>query len=191
MLIINLMIILLFIYSIVLLSGVKIINKSNYTRISLFLFIVYTPMVDLIEGYMLGYIGISNVIAFSVLFIAIFIWGYRVNKYLYSIHNVKKDDVIDIITSYLETRSIAYEIREVEIYLPDIYRTIYIKGSTEVILDCKEIKDMDLYHEIIKGVSIGIKEIKRKYFSIQGMTYMALAGVLYWMKIDFLADFLK
>ncbi|MGL5749203.1 MAG: hypothetical protein ACRCXT_01655, partial [Paraclostridium sp.] len=76
-------------------------------------------------------------------------------------------------------------------YLPDIYRTIYIKGSTEVILDCKEIKDMDLYHEIIKGVSIGIKEIKKKYFSIQGMTYLALAGVLYWMKIDFLADFLK
>mgnify|MGYP006324535199 CR=1 FL=1 len=110
MLIINLMIITLLICSVILLSGVKIMFNPKYARVIMFLFITYTPFSDLIEGYKLGYTGISSIIISSIVFLLIFIWGYRRNKYIYSIHNVKQKDVINIIEGYLEIKNIKYKI---------------------------------------------------------------------------------
>ncbi len=90
MLIIDLMIIMLFIYSIVLLSGVKIMFNHKYIQVITFLLITYTPLTQLVEGYKLGYTGIGSIIIFIIVFLSIFIWGYRRNKYIYSIHNVKQ-----------------------------------------------------------------------------------------------------
>lgn len=191
MLIINLMIIVLFICSVILLSGVKIMFKSKYTQVILFLFVTYAPLSSLIEGYKLGYTGISSIIISSILFLLMFIWGYRKNKYTYSIHNVKQNDVINIIEGYLEIKNMKYEVRENEIYLPEFYKTIFVDGLIETSLDCKDIKDMDFYDEFVWNVRVGIKEIKRRSFSVEGMIYLIFVGILYWIRNDFLVGFLK
>ncbi|RDY22467.1 hypothetical protein CHF27_013250, partial [Romboutsia maritimum] len=131
MLIINLMIIILLIYSVILLSGVKIMFKSKYAKAIMSLLIMYNPLSSLIEGYKLGYTGISSVIIVSILFLLIFIWGYRRNKHIYSIHNVKQKYVINIIEGYLEIKNIKYKVSETEIYLPEFYKTIFVDGSIE------------------------------------------------------------
>lgn len=185
------MIITLFIYSVILLSGVKIMFSSRYAQVIMFLFIIYAPLSNLIEGYKLGYTGVSSIIISSIVFLLIFILGYRRNKYIYSIHNVKQKDVINIIGRYLEIKNIKYEVREKEIYLPEFYKTISVNGLIETSLDCRDIKDMDFYDELLEKVRAGIKEIKRRYFSIEGMFYLIFAGILYWIRTDFLVNFLK
>jgi hypothetical protein len=191
MIIINLMIITLLICSVILLSGVKIMFNPKYARVIMSLFIMYTPFSSLIEGYKLGYTGISSIIISSIVFLLIFIWGYRRNKHIYSIHNVKQKDVINIIEGYLEIKNIKYEAREEEIYLPELYKTIFVNGLIETSLDCRDIKDMDFYNELVEKVRVGIKEIKRRYFPIEGMIYLILVGILYWIRTDFLVNFLK
>lgn len=191
MLIINLMIITLLICSIILLSGVKIMFIHKYTQVIIFLFITYAPFSNLIEGYKLGYTGISIIIIVGILFLLMFIWGYRRNRHIYSIHNVKQKDVINIIKGYLEIKNIKYEVIEEEIYLPEFYKTIFVNGLIETSLDCRDIKDMDFYDDLIEKVRVGIKEIKRRCFSIEGMLYLIFVGILYWIRTDFLVDFLK
>lgn len=191
MLIINLMIITLLICSVILLSGVKIMFKPKYTRVIMFLFITYTPLSNLIEGYKLGYTGISSVIIISIVFLLIFIWGYRRNKHIYSIYNVKQKDVINIIEGYLEIKNIKYEVRETEIYLPEFYKTIFVNGLIEISLDCRDIKDMDFYYELVAKIRVGTKEIKRRSFSIEGMLYLIFVVILYWIRTNFLVDFLN
>lgn len=182
MLVINLMIITLLICSVILLSGVKIMFKAKYDQVIMFLFITYTPLSDLIEGYKLGYTGISSIIIFSIVFLLIFIRGYRRNKHIYSIHNVKQKDVINIIEGYLEIKNTKYEVREKEIYLPEFYKTIFVNSLIETNLDCRNIKDMDFYDELVEKVRAGIKEIKRRSFSIEGMFYLFFVGILYWIR---------
>ncbi len=75
--------------------------NPRYAQVIMFIFITYSPFSDLIEGYKLGYTGISSLIIFSIVFLLILIWGYRKNKHIYSIHNVKKTDVINIIEEYI------------------------------------------------------------------------------------------
>lgn len=191
MLIINLMIITLFICSIILLSGVKIMFNPKYVQVIMFLFIIYTPFLDLVEGYKLGYTGISSIIIFTIVFLIIFIWGYISNKHTYLIHNVKQNDVINIIENYLKTKNIKYEVRENEIYLADFYKSIFVKGSIEIRLDCSDIKDIDFYNDMLIKVKARIKDIKKVYFPIEGMIYLILAGILCWIRADFLIDFIK
>lgn len=193
MLIINLMIAILLIFGVTLLSGVKILAKPKYFQVILFLLIAYTPLSDLIEGYKLGYFGISIIIIFSIIFLLIFIWGYRRNKHTYSIYNVKQNDLINIIKEYLEVTNIKYEVTlDEEIYLPEFYKTIFIMDLfTEITLDCRDIKDIDFYDELVEIVRARIKKIKRRSFSIGGLTYLVFAGILYCIKAVFLVDFLK
>ncbi|MEG2868712.1 MAG: hypothetical protein RR894_13285 [Terrisporobacter sp.] len=191
MVIINLMIITLFVCSIVLLSGVKIMFKSKYTQIIMFLFVTYNPLLNLIYGYKLGYTGISSIIIFIILFLSIFIWGYRKNKYTYSIHNVKQNDVINIIEMYLETKNIKYEIIEKDIYLPEFYKTIFVNGLIETNIDYRDIKDMNFHDELVAIVRVGIKETKRSKISIEGMFYLVFVGILYWIRTEFLVGFIK
>lgn len=191
MLLINLMIITLLICSVILLSGVKIMFNPRYVQVIMFICITYSPFSTLIEGYKLGYTGISSIIIFIILFLLIFIWGYRRNKHIYSIHNVKKTDVISIIERYLEIKNIKYEVREDEIYLPEFYKTIFIDGLINISLDFKDIKDMDFYNDLVKKIKFGIKEINLRYFPIEGMFYLIFTGILYWIKTDFLVNFLK
>lgn len=186
MLVINLMIIVLLIYSIVLLSGVKIMFNRRYIQLIISIFIMYNPISSLIEGYKLGYTVISSIIIVTILFLLLFIWGYRRNKYMYLIHNVKKSDVVNIIEKYLETKNIKYEVKDEEIYLPELYKSIFVKGLTGIHLDCIEIKDFDFYNELIDNVKTCIKEIKQRYFSIEGIFYLIFAVSLY-----LLVDFLK
>ena len=87
----------------------------------------------------------------------------------YSIHNVKEKDVINIIESYLERKNLKYEVKNDEIYLLDIDNNIYVRSLMEITLDCREIKNTDFCNEIIDEVKMGIKEIKQRYFSIEGM----------------------
>ena len=171
MLIINLMMITFLILSVILLSGVKIMLNSKYAQIITFLIIIYTPFSELIEGYKLGYTGIISIIIFVIVFSLIFIWAYRRNKHIYSIHNVKQKDVINIIERYLEMKNIKYEIRGNEIQLPELYKVIYVKGLIGIRLDCRDIKDTDLYNDILMEVGAGIKDIKKKYLPIEGMIY--------------------
>lgn len=191
MLIIDLMIIMLFIYSIVLLSGVKMMFNPKYFQIILFVVITYNPLTQLIDGYKLGYTGIGSIIIFIIVFLAIFIWGCRRNKYIYSIHNVKQEDVMNIIKEYLKIKNIKYEARDEEIYLSEHYKTIYANNLIEKSLNLREIKDMDFYNELVEHVRVGIKGIKKRYFPIEGMMNLIFVGIFYWIRSDFLVGFLK
>ena len=181
----NLMIITLLICSVILLSGVKIMFNPRYAQVIMFIFITYSPFSNLIEGYKLGYTGISSIIIFSIVFLLIFIWGYRKNKHIYSIHNVKKTDVINIIEEYLKIKNIKYEVREDEIYLPEFYKTIFIDSLMSISLDFKDIKDIDFYNDLIEKIKTGIKEIKLRYFPIEGMFFLFSLEFCFGLKLIF------
>ena len=91
----------------------------------------------------------------------------------------------------LEIKNIKYEVREDEIYLPEFYKTILIDSLMSISLDFKDIKDIDFYNDLVKKIKSGIKEIKLRYFPIEGMFYLIFTGILYWIKTDFLVNFLK
>ncbi len=186
MIIFDLMLVGLIIITITLLSGVKIMYTPKYAQVIMFIVIMYTPFSTLVEGYKLGYTGISSIIAFCMVMLLIFIWGYRKNKYRYSIHNVKEKDVINIIESYLEGKNLKYEVRNDEIYLLDLEKNIYVRSLMEITLDCREIKNTDFYNEIVEEVKVGIKEIKQRYFSIEGMFYLVFTLFLFWIRVNFL-----
>ena len=40
--------------------------------------------------------------------------------------------------------------------------------------------------EIIDEVKMGIKEIKQRYFSIEGMFYLVLTLFFFWVRVNFL-----
>lgn len=144
MIIFDLMLVWLVITTITLLSGAKIMYTPKYSQVIMFIVIMYINLSNLVEGYKLGYIGISSIIAFCIVTLLIFIWGYRKNKYRYSIHNVKEKDVINIIENYLERKNLKYEVKNDEIYLLDIDNNIYVRSLMEITLDCREIKNTDL-----------------------------------------------
>lgn len=182
---INLLIIVLIIFSIVSLSGVKIIISCKYTQIMVFFFILYGPILQLIETYKLGYTDALSIIMLIIVLLVMFVFGYKKNKYIYSVHNVKQNDVIDIIKRYLERTNIKYEIRGNEIQLTEFYKAIYVKGKTEILLDCRQIKDMELYNDILMEVRAEIKNINKRYFPKEAIIYLVLAVILYWIKIKF------
>ncbi|WP_250675275.1 hypothetical protein LZ906_016785 (plasmid) [Paraclostridium ghonii] len=181
----NLMIIMLLIYSVVLLSGVKMMFNSKYFSVITFLFIMYYPFLNLIEGCKLGYTSTGDIIIFSIVFPLIFIWGYRRNKHIYSISNVKKDDVINIIKGYLEIKNIKYEVKEIGLYLPEFNKNIIVDNFSETSLDCREIKGIYFYNELVEKVRVEIKKIKKRYFPIEGMLFLVIAIILYWSKNNF------
>ena len=182
----DLMIVALFIMSVILLSGVKIMFNSKYFQLIIAIFIMYTPISELIEGYKLRYIDINSIIIISIIFLLIVIGGYRRNKYIYSIHNVKEDDVMNIIEKYLERKNIKYEVRSEEIYFPHICKTIFVRSSMEITLDCRDIKYVDFYNELVEEVRCGIKEIKQRHFSIEGVFYLIFTVFFYWIRVTFL-----
>ncbi len=186
MIIFDLMIVALLIITIALLSGVKIMFKPRYVQSISIIFLMYTQLANLIEGYKLGYIGITSIIAFTIAILLIFIWGYRRNKYIYSIHNVKENDVINIIEKYLERKNIKYEVINEEIYLPDTDNNIYIRSLMETTLDCRKIKNSYFYNELVDEVKVGIKEIKQRYFPIEGAFYLIFTLFCIWIRLIFL-----
>ena len=186
MIIFDLMIVALFIMSVILLSGVKIMFNSKYFQLIIAIFIMYTPISELIEGYKLKYIDINSIIIINIIPLLIVIWGYRRNKYIYSIHNVKEDDVMNIIEKYLERKNIKYEVRSEEIYFPDICKTMFVRSSMEITLDCRDIKCVDFYNELVEEVRAGIKEIKQRHFSMEGIFYLIFTVFFYWIRVTFL-----
>lgn len=186
MIIFDLMIVALFIMSVILLSGVKIMFNSKYFQLIIAIFIMYTPISELIEGYKLKYIDINSIIIINIIPLLIVIWGYRRNKYIYSIHNVKEDDVMNIIEKYLERKNIKYEVRGEEIYFPDICKTIFVRSSIEITLDCRDIKYMDFYNELVDEVRAAIKEVKKRHFSMEGVFYLIFTLFFYWIRVTFL-----
>jgi len=186
MIIFDLMLVVLIIITIALLSGVKIMFKPRYVQSISIIFLMYTQLSNLIEGYKLGYIGITSIIAISIVFLLIFIWGHRRNKYIYSIHNVKENDVINIIEKYLERKNIRYEIINEEIYLPDIDNNIYVRSLMETTLDFRKIKHTDFYNELVNEVKVGIKEIKQRYFPVEGAFYLIFTLFCIWIRLIFL-----
>ncbi|GAA0703438.1 hypothetical protein GCM10008904_10450 [Paraclostridium ghonii] len=185
MLVVNLMIIMLLIYSVVLLSGVKIMFNYKYFKVLLFLFIMYPLFSNLIEEFKLGYTSTGEIIIFSIVFPLIFILGYTRNKHIYSIYNVKKDDVINIIEGYLETKNIKYEVREEKIYLPEFNKNLIVDNFSETSLNCREIKGIYFYNELVEKVRVEIKKIKKRYFPLEGMFYLACAVILYYFRSCF------
>lgn len=185
MLIFNLMIIMVLIYSVVLLSGVKMMFSSRYFSVITFLFVTYYPFFNLIERCKLGYTSTGEIITFSIVFPLIFIFAYRRNKHIYSISNVKKDDVINIIKEYLETKNIKYEVKEIGLYLPEFNKNIIVDNFSETSLNCREIKDISFYGDLVEKVRVEIKKIKKRYFPIEGMLFLVIAIILYWSKTKF------
>jgi len=185
MIIFDLMLVVLIIITIALLSGVKIMFKPRYVQSISIIFLMYTQLSNLIEGYKLGYIEITSIIAISIVFLLIFIWGHRINKHIYSIHNVKENDVINIIEKYLERKNIRYEIINEEIYLPDIDNNIYVRSLMETTLDFRKIKNSYFYNELVDEVKAGIKEIKQRYFPIEGAFYLILTLFCIWIRVIF------
>ena len=182
----SLLIIVLLIFSVTLLSGLKIMINCKYIQTIMFFFIIYGPFSELVEVCKSGYTyDALSIIILIIVLLLIFIWGYRRNKYIYSLHNLKQKDVVDIIERYLERRDIKYEIRGNEIQLTELYKVIYVKGQIEVLLDCRQIKDMELYNDILMEVRTKIKDIKKRYFRKEAIIYLILAGILYWVKIKF------
>ena len=86
----------------------------------------------------------------------------------------------------MERKNIKYEVRSEEIYFPDICKTMFVRSSMEITLDCREIKNTDYCNEIIDEVKMGIKEIKQRYFSIEGMFYLVLTLFFFWVRVNFL-----
>ena len=190
MIIIDLMLVMLFIVTITLLSGRKIMSNPRVFQTIFTVWVIYSPLSDLIEGYKLGYTGISSIIGFIAIMLAIFIWGYRKNTYRYTIHNVKEDDVINIIVNFLERKNINYKVSNEEIQLLDTYDSIYIRHLTEIILDFKEIKNRDFYNEIIEEVKSEIKKIDKKHLSMDGVLYLVFTLFLLWSRFTFLKIFI-
>ena len=190
MIIIDLMLVMLFIVTITLLSGRKIMSNPRVFQTIFTVWVIYSPLSDLIEGYKLGYTGISSIIGFIAIMLAIFIWGYRKNTYRYTIHNVKEDDVINIIVNFLERKNINYKVSTEEIQLLDTYDSIYIRHLTEIILDFKEIKNRDFYNEIIEEVKSEIKKIDKKHLSMDGVLYLVFTLFLLWSRFTFLKIFI-
>ena len=186
MIIFDLMIVALFIMSVILLSGVKIMFNSKYFQLIIPIFIMYTPISELIEGYKQNYIDINSIIIINIVPLLIVICGYRINRYIYSIHNVKEDDVMNIIEKYLERKNIKYEVRGEEIYLPDICKTIFVRSSMEITLNCRDIKYVDFYNELVEEVRAGIKGIKQRHFSMEGIFYLIFTVFFYWIRVTFL-----
>ena len=191
MIAINLMLVIMFINSVILLSGVKMMFNDRYLQIPSSIIPIYLVISSLIEGYKLGEIGISMIIITSAIFLLILIWGYRRNKYIYSIHNVKQEDVINIIEKYLERQNIKYEINDDEIYLSDTDKSIFVSGFMAVSLDCREIKNLKIYMELVEEVRVGVKKIKQRYFPWEGVYNLIFVGFFYWIKVSFLDHFLK
>lgn len=191
MLAIDLMMIGLLIFSVILLTGVKIMIENRYIKIIIFLIIMYIPFSNLIEGYILGESSITPIIIYSIIMLLIFWWGYKSNKHIYSIHNVKQKDIINIIENYLDVKNIKYEITESKIYLTDLCKTIHIDSLTEINLDCRDIKDVDFYNELVENVRLKIKEIKGRRLSLEGLFYLASFGIMYWIREIFLVGFIK
>lgn len=186
MIIINLMITAWFIFTCILLSGVKIMYNPKYFQLIIAIFVMYMPISSLIEGYKLGEIGINFVMIMSVIILLAIIWSYKRSKHMYFIHNVKENDVINIIEKYLERKNIKYEVRNEEIYFPDLYKTIFVRHLMQTTLDCKGIKDADFYNELINSVRIGIKEIKQRYFSMEGLFNLVFVLFFCWIGFTFL-----
>lgn len=55
----------------------------------------------------------------------------------------------------------------------------------EITLDCREIKNTDFCNEIVDEVKMGIKEIKQRYFSIEGMFYLVLTLFFFGLELIF------
>ncbi|MCR8743719.1 hypothetical protein [Romboutsia lituseburensis] len=191
MLAIDLMMIGLLIFSVILLTGVKIMIKNKYIKSIIFLLIMYAPFSNLIEGYMLGEFSITFIIISIIVILLIFWWGYKSNKHIYSIHNAKQKDIINIIESYLELKNIKYETTEPDIYLTELCKTIHIDSYTEINLDCRDIKDLDFYNELVENVRLKIKKIKGSRISLEGLFYLAGFGIVYWIRGSFLVGFIK
>lgn len=170
----NLMLVALLVVSVTLLSGVKIMFNIKYTQVIAIIVLLYILISQLIDGYTLGYMNLSWLIIISTIMLLIAIWSYRRSKYVYSIHNVKEKDVINIIEKYLEGKNIKYELRSEEIYFPDINKTMFVRSLMETTLDCKGIKNVDFYNKLVGEVRLGIKEIKQRYFPIEGVFYLIL-----------------
>ena len=179
------------IITITLLSGTKIMINSKYTQLISFIIIMYPQLLNFIEGYNLGYIGITNIIAIFAVFLLIFIWGYRRNRYKYVIHNVEEQDVRNIIENYLDRKSMKYEVRNEEINLADFNNSIYVRSSIETTLDCREIKHTNFYNELVDEVKVGIKNIKRRYFSMEGVLYLIFTLFLIWVRFTFFSKIFR
>ena len=85
MIIFDLMIVILLIISITLLSGVKIMINDKYFQFIFLVFLNCIQLLNLIKGYKLGEIGIITMIAISILFLLLFIWGYK-RKYIHILY---------------------------------------------------------------------------------------------------------
>lgn len=191
MLAIDLMMIGLLIFSVILLTGAKIMIKNRYIKTIIFLPAVYAPFSNLIEGYILDEFSIAIIIIYIIITLLIILWGYKSNKHIYTIHNVKQKDIIDIIENYLDVKNIKYETTEPKIYLTDLCKTIHIDSLTEINLDCRDIKDLDFYNELVENVRLKIKEIKGRRLSLEGLFYLASFGIVYWIRGSFLVGFIK
>ena len=186
MLILNLIILALLIITITLMRGARIIINHKYYQIIITIFILYTNILNLIEGYNLGYIGITPIIAFTMVILLIFILGYRKNKYIYYIHNVNCDDIINIIKNYLERKNINYEINTDGIYLSDTDNNIYISGLLATTLDYRKIKNNNIYKDLVNEVKVKIKQSKKIYFSMESMLYLILTLFLIWIRFVYI-----
>lgn len=66
MIIFDLMLVGLVITTITLLSGAKIMYTTKYSQVIMFIVIMYINLSNLVEGYKLGYIGISSILYCNV-----------------------------------------------------------------------------------------------------------------------------
>lgn len=186
MIIFNLIIVAYLIFTLILLSGVKIMYNSKYFQLAIAIFVMSTLISKLIEGYKLGEISINYVIIVSLILLITIIWTYIRSTHTYCIHNVKENDVISIIENYLHRKNIKYELRSEEIYFPDLNRTLFVRHLLQTNLECRYIKDADFYHEFIESIRSGIKEIKQRHFSMDGLFNLVFVLFLLWIKFTFL-----
>ena len=182
MIIFNLMLVAWFIFTVILLSGVKIMYNSKYFQLIITIFIVYTLIPNLIEGYKLGELNINYVVIVSLILLITIIWTYRKSNHTYCIHNVKENDVMSIIENYLDKKNIKYEVKNEEIYFPKINRTLFVRHLMQTTLECRDIKDTDFYNELIDSIRVGIKEINQRYLSMEGLFNLVFVLFFFWIR---------
>ncbi len=187
MLVLDLMLIALAIYTIVLLSGKKTMYSNKLLSIVVGLCAMSSIYISLSQGYKLGYINIMQIIFIIIILLLIMMIFYKINNNVYIIENVQEKDLINIIVNFLDKENIKHEVRLYDIYLTDLDKTITVTSTLSNRLNCKEISKEYFYKDLIKYIKIEIKKTKRQKISLLGLFNLIGFLLVYWLRITFLS----
>ena len=177
--------------AIFIISGKKVMYCQKYIQAINNIFIWTIIVFPQIDFYQKDFINSSQFYGFlamyTVIMIPLFIWAYKRHKYRFYILNVESEDVENIIEKYLDKEDIKYEKRPEEIYLNEYNKYIYIRGTLDIYLICKEIKELYFYEELIRYIKDNLKYTKKKNISLSLLVEVILVIAACFIRFKILA----